>query len=71
MTSARGRPPKAGVKMVQKTIYIEQDKLERLHALSERTRVPVAEYIRQGVERVTKLATIQMDTLEKAGAKLK
>lgn len=31
-------------------VYIRPDQLERLQLLSSRTKVPVAEYIRQGVE---------------------
>ncbi len=34
------------------TVYITREQDRRLKILSERTRVPVAEYIRQGVDRV-------------------
>ena len=37
---------------VSTTVYLERAQDERLKALSKRTRVPVAEYIRQGVDMV-------------------
>lgn len=37
---------------VSTTVYLERAQDERLKALSKRTRVPVAEYIRQGVDLV-------------------
>ncbi len=43
----------AGVaKKVSTTVYLTPEQLDALKALSERTRVPVAEYIREGVEMV-------------------
>lgn len=39
-----------GRRKVATTVYIEADQDERLKALSLRTRVPVAEFIRQGVD---------------------
>ena len=47
-------------KKVSTTVYLEEDQLEALKKLSDRTRVPVAEYIREGVDMV----------LERHGAKL-
>ena len=37
---------------VSTTVYLERAQDERLKALSKHTRVPVAEYIRQGVDLV-------------------
>jgi len=39
-------------KKVSTTIYITPEQAERLKLLHERTRVPVAEYIRQGIDLV-------------------
>ena len=39
-------------KKVSTTVYLTGDQLRALKALSERTRVPVAEYIREGVDMV-------------------
>jgi hypothetical protein len=39
-------------KKVATTCYIRRDQAENLKLLSHRTKVPVAEYIRQGVELV-------------------
>ncbi|MCK5689980.1 ribbon-helix-helix domain-containing protein [Myxococcota bacterium] len=36
-------------KKVSTTVYLEQEQLEMLRELHSRTKVPVAEYIRQGV----------------------
>ncbi len=41
-------------KMVSTTVYITREQSERLKQLSERTKVPVAEYIRQGIDLVLK-----------------
>ena len=37
------------------TVYIEAEQDERLKALSERTKTPVAEYIREGIDLVLEL----------------
>ncbi len=37
---------------ISTTIYITPEQSERLKLLHERTRVPVAEYIRQGIDMV-------------------
>lgn len=37
---------------VKVAVYLEQAQKEQLDALSERTRVPWAEYVREGVEEV-------------------
>jgi len=50
--------------MVKRQLAIEARQLDRLHALSEATRVPAAVYIREGIDRVLALAETQMDTLE-------
>jgi predicted DNA-binding protein len=39
-------------KKVSTTIYITPEQNERLKVLNERTKVPVAEYIRQGIDLV-------------------
>ncbi len=39
-------------KKVSTTVYITREQLSRLKELNERTRVPVAEYIRQGIDMV-------------------
>ncbi|MCW5830340.1 MAG: ribbon-helix-helix domain-containing protein [Deltaproteobacteria bacterium] len=36
------------------TIYITRDQEEQLKALSQRTKVPMAEYIRQGISLILK-----------------
>mgnify|MGYP002844696172 CR=1 FL=1 len=41
-------------KKVSTTVYLTPEQLEALKQLSERTRVPVAEYIREGVDLVLK-----------------
>ena len=39
-------------KKVSTTVYLTEDQQQALKSLSERTRVPVAEYIREGVTMV-------------------
>ena len=39
-------------KKISTTIYITPDQAEQLKQLNERTKVPVAEYIRQGIDMV-------------------
>jgi predicted DNA-binding protein len=39
-------------KKISTTVYITPDQGERLKLLHDRTRVPVAEYIRQGIDLV-------------------
>jgi len=39
-------------KKISTTIYITPEQSERLKTLNERTKVPVAEYIRQGIDLV-------------------
>jgi predicted DNA-binding protein len=39
-------------KKVSTTVYVELEQRERLKKLHERTRVPVAEYIREGIDLV-------------------
>lgn len=39
-------------KKVSTTVYLTPDQLDALKRLSERTRVPIAEYIREGVQMV-------------------
>jgi predicted DNA-binding protein len=37
-------------KMISTTIYITPEQMEKLKALHQKTKVPVAEYIRQGID---------------------
>lgn len=39
-------------KKISTTVYITPEQVERLKLLHDRTRVPVAEYIRQGIDLV-------------------
>jgi len=39
-------------KKVSTTVYITREQAEKLKILHERTKVPVAEYIRQGIDMV-------------------
>ena len=39
-------------KKISTTVYITPEQDERLKRLNERTKVPVAEYIRQGIEMI-------------------
>lgn len=41
-----------GRKKISTTIYITPEQNERLKQLNEKTKVPVAEYIRQGIDLV-------------------
>ena len=41
-----------GRKKISTTIYITPEQNERLKVLNDRTKVPVAEYIRQGIDLV-------------------
>ena len=43
-----------GRKKVSTTVYITEDQHKRLKELHDYTKVPVAEYIRQGIELVLK-----------------
>ena len=42
-------------KKISTTIYITEEQNQRLKQLNEKTKVPVAEYIRQGIDMVLKL----------------
>ncbi len=41
-------------KKVTTTIYITPEQNEQLKALHERTRIPIAEYVRQGIDLILK-----------------
>lgn len=41
-----------GRKKISTTVYITPEQSERLKLLHDRTRVPVAEYVRQGIDLV-------------------
>ena len=43
-----------GRKKVSTTVYITEDQYKLLKALHESTKVPVAEYIRQGIDMILK-----------------
>lgn len=47
-------------KKISTTIYITEEQNQRLKLLNERTKVPVAEYIRQGIDMVLKLHRDQL-----------
>jgi hypothetical protein len=49
--AARGKAPMAR-KKISTTIYITPEQNERLKVLHERTKVPVAVYIREGIDLV-------------------
>jgi hypothetical protein len=42
-------------KKVSTTVYITEDQNQRLKQLNQKTKVPIAEYIRQGIDLVLKL----------------
>jgi predicted DNA-binding protein len=59
-------------KKISTTVYITPEQSERLKLLHDRTRVPVAEYIRQGIDMVLdkyRGALPGQLTLEDVGAK--
>jgi len=39
-------------KKISTTVYITQDQIEQLKILNQKTKVPVAEYIREGIDLV-------------------
>ncbi len=39
-------------KKISTTVYITQDQIEQLKMLNQKTKVPVAEYIREGIDLV-------------------
>jgi predicted DNA-binding protein len=39
-------------KKISTTVYITEEQNEKLKALNEKTKVPIAEYIRQGIDLV-------------------
>ncbi|MFH1729193.1 MAG: ribbon-helix-helix domain-containing protein [Pseudomonadota bacterium] len=39
-------------KKISTTVYLTEEQLERLRKLNENTKVPIAEYIREGVDLV-------------------
>jgi predicted DNA-binding protein len=49
--SSRARRKKKAV-----TVYITPEQDQRLHRLHDRTKVPIAEYIRQGIDLILKKA---------------
>ena len=59
-------------KKISTTIYITPEQNERLKLLNERTKVPVAEYIRQGIDLVLEKYRSTLPgqlTIEDVGAK--
>lgn len=45
-------PSMASRKKISTTVYITEEQNEKLKLLNEKTRVPIAEYIRQGIDLV-------------------
>jgi len=45
----RGRPLKGTARIVGFTLRVEPAQLERLRELSSQTRIPMSEYVREGV----------------------
>lgn len=41
-----------GRRKISTTVYLTQEQTDHLKALSDRTKVPIAEFIRQGVDHV-------------------
>lgn len=39
-------------KKISTTVYITEEQNEKLKLLNEKTKVPIAEYIRQGIDRI-------------------
>ncbi|OGQ17082.1 MAG: transcriptional regulator [Deltaproteobacteria bacterium RIFCSPHIGHO2_02_FULL_40_11] len=44
-----------GRKKISTTVYITETQNEKLKQLNQKTKVPIAEYIRQGIDMVLKL----------------
>ncbi len=44
-----------GRKKISTTVYLTEEQNEKLKVLNQKTKVPVAEYIRQGIDLVLKL----------------
>lgn len=53
-------------RMVKVTVQLEEETHARLKRLSDRTRVPAAQYIREGIGLVLRHAETQMANIEKA-----
>jgi predicted DNA-binding protein len=53
-------------RMVKVAFTAEEEQFERLKALSKKTRVPAAVYLREGLERVLQLAEKQQRSAEVA-----
>lgn len=62
-----------GRKKISTTVYLTEEQNEKLKVLNQKTKVPVAEYIRQGIDLVLKLYRNhlpgQMDFDDEAGQK--
>ena len=56
VTAGTEKPPRIAMsrKKISTTVYITPEQNERLHLLHERTKVPVAVYIREGIDLVLK-----------------
>jgi Ribbon-helix-helix domain len=54
VTRRQPRAPPMSRKKISTTVYITPEQNERLHLLHERTKVPVAVYIREGIDLVLK-----------------
>ena len=49
-----------GTKKISTTVYITEDQNQRLKLLNQKTKVPIAEYIREGIDLVLKLHREQL-----------
>ena len=43
-------PPMVQRKKISTTVYITEEQNDKLKALNDKTKVPIAEYIRQGID---------------------
>jgi len=65
--------PRMARKKISTTVYITPEQDERLKLLNDRTKVPVAEYIRQGIDlvldkyRAALPGQLSLDELERKG----
>lgn len=55
-------------KKVQRTVYLEADEDERLHALTKRTGLPMATYVRDGIKLVLEREEARLRAQEAAVA---
>jgi len=56
-------------RMASRTVQLDVEQHARLRALSERTKVPAGEYVREGLARLLDLAERQLRTIDAAVAR--